>query len=63
MTGVQTCALPIYVETLFDIDIELKQLAVSIGMQLERMPMLNAAPALIETLVSVIDAHQSSQVS
>ena len=52
-----------HVETLFDIDIELKQLAVSMGMQLERMPMLNAAPALIETLVSVIDAHQSSQVS
>ncbi len=51
-----------HVETLFDIDIELKQLAVTMGMQLERMPMLNAAPALIETLVSVIDAHQSSQV-
>jgi protoheme ferro-lyase len=30
------------------------------GMQLERMPMLNAAPALIETLVSVIDAHQKT---
>lgn len=50
-----------HVETLFDIDIELKQLAVNMGMQLERMPMLNAAPALIETLVSVIDAHQSSR--
>lgn len=50
-----------HVETLFDIDIELKQSAVSMGMQLERMPMLNAAPALIETLVSVIDAHQSSR--
>ena len=51
-----------HVETLFDIDIELKQLAVNMGMQLERMPMLNAAPALIETLASVLDAHQSSQV-
>jgi ferrochelatase len=50
-----------HVETLFDIDIELKQSAVSMGMQLERMSMLNAAPALIETLVSVIDAHQSSR--
>lgn len=50
-----------HVETLFDIDIELKQLAVNMGMQLERMPMLNAAPALIETLVSVIDAHQASR--
>ncbi|HEX7767390.1 MAG TPA: hypothetical protein VF443_11795 [Nitrospira sp.] len=46
---------------MFDIDIELKQLAVNMGMQLERMPMLNAAPALIETLVSVIDAHQASR--
>ena len=50
-----------HVETLFDIDIELKQSAVNMGMQLERMPMLNAAPALIETLVSVIDAHQASR--
>lgn len=50
-----------HVETLFDIDIELKQLAVNMGMQLERMPMLNAAPALVETLVSVIDAHQASR--
>ncbi len=50
-----------HVETLFDIDIELKQLAVNMGMHLERMPMLNAAPALIETLVSVIDAHQASR--
>lgn len=49
-----------HVETLFDIDIELKQSAVGMGMQLERMPMLNAAPALVETLVSVIEAHQSS---
>lgn len=52
-----------HVETLFDIDIELKQLATNLGMQLERMPMLNAAPALIETLVSVIEAHQSSLAS
>lgn len=49
-----------HVETLFDIDIELKQLAWNKGMQLERVPMLNASPALVETLVSVIEAHQSS---
>lgn len=49
-----------HVETLFDIDIELKQLATKTGMQLERVPMLNASPALIETLVSVIESHQSS---
>ncbi len=48
-----------HVETLFDIDIELKQLATKAGMQLERVPMLNASPALIETLVSVIESHQS----
>ena len=33
-----------HVETLFDIDIELKQLAINKGMHLERMPMLNASP-------------------
>lgn len=52
-----------HVETLFDIDIELKQRAANLEMQLERMPMLNAAPALVETLVSVIETHQSSLAS
>lgn len=49
-----------HVETLFDIDIELKHLAETKGMQLERIPMLNASPALVETLVSVIDAHEAA---
>ncbi len=49
-----------HVETLFDIDIELKQLATSKGMQLERMAMLNDAPALVETLAEVLAAHESS---
>jgi protoporphyrin/coproporphyrin ferrochelatase len=49
-----------HVETLFDIDIELKQLATSKDMQLERMTMLNDAPALIETLAEVLAAHESS---
>lgn len=49
-----------HVETLFDIDIELKQLAINKGMHLERMPMLNASPALIETLHDVLTAHESS---
>jgi ferrochelatase len=49
-----------HVETLFDIDIELKQLATSKSMQLERMAMLNDAPALIETLAEVLAAHESS---
>lgn len=49
-----------HVETLFDIDIELKQLAVSKGMHLERMAMLNDSPALIETLRNVLTTHESS---
>ena len=49
-----------HVETLYDIDIELKQLAGSRGMRLERIAMLNDSPALIETLVDVLAAHESS---
>ena len=49
-----------HVETLFDIDIELKQLAVSRGMQLERIAMLNDSPAMIEILVDVLAVHESS---
>jgi protoporphyrin/coproporphyrin ferrochelatase len=49
-----------HVETLYDIDIELKQLAGARGIQLERIAMLNDSPALIETLVDVLIAHESS---
>jgi protoporphyrin/coproporphyrin ferrochelatase len=49
-----------HVETLYDIDIELKQMATGLGMQLERMQMLNDSPALIETLLDVLAAHESS---
>lgn len=49
-----------HVETLYDIDIELKQLAHKHGMQLERIMMLNDSEALIETLVDVLAAHESS---
>ena len=49
-----------HVETLFDIDIELRQLATSKGMQLERMAMLNDSSALVETLLAVLAAHESS---
>ena len=49
-----------HVETLYDIDIELKQLAAGRGMQLERIAMLNDSPALIETLVDVLAAHKSA---
>ncbi len=49
-----------HVETLFDIDIELKQWATSKDMQLERIAMLNDSPALVETLADVLAAHESS---
>jgi len=51
-----------HVETLYDIDIELKQLAQTKGLQLERIPMLNASPALIDIVTAVVEAHESSLV-
>jgi len=51
-----------HIETLYDLDIELKESAGHKGMQLERIPMLNASPPLIEVLASVIEAHESSPV-
>jgi ferrochelatase len=51
-----------HVETLYDIDIELRQYAKSRGIHLERMAMLNASPAIVEILASVLAAHQSSLV-
>ena len=49
-----------HVETLFDIDIELRQVAVNKGMQLARMAMLNDSPALLQTLHNVLASHESS---
>jgi ferrochelatase len=51
-----------HVETLYDIDIELTQYAKSRGIHLERMAMMNASSAMVETLASVLVAHQSSLV-
>ncbi len=51
-----------HVETLYDIDIELKQSAAGRGIQLERIAMLNDSPAMIEILVSVLAAHESALV-
>jgi ferrochelatase len=51
-----------HVETLYDIDIELRQLARTRGMRLERIPMLNASPSLIDIVTSVIETHESSLV-
>ena len=49
-----------HVETLYDIDIELKQFASGLGLQLERIAMLNDSDALIDTLASVLASHESS---
>jgi ferrochelatase len=49
-----------HVETLYDIDIELKQFAAGRGIAIERMAMLNDSSAFIDTLVDVIAAHESS---
>ncbi len=51
-----------HVEILYDVDIEFRRVAQSKGMQLERIPMLNANSALIETLASVLEEHQASPV-
>lgn len=49
-----------HVKTLFDSDIELRQMAVNKGMRLERIAMLNDSLPLIETLHDVATAHESS---
>ena len=51
-----------HLEVLYDIDIEFRRLAESNGMRLERIAMLNAAPALIEILASLLEEHQASLV-
>ncbi len=51
-----------HLEVLYDIDIELKRSAQAKGMRLERIPMLNASVALIETLASVVRAHEAAPV-
>ena len=52
-----------HVETLYDIDIELRKFAAGRSVQLERITMLNDSVALIETLTSVLLAHESSLCS
>ncbi len=51
-----------HVEILYDVDVEFKKLAESKGMQLERIPMLNSSPSLIETLFSVLEEHLAAPV-
>lgn len=46
-----------HVEILYDLDIEAKAAAAARGIHLERAPMLNASPRLIEALASVLEDH------
>jgi ferrochelatase len=46
-----------HVETLYDIDVELRALAAGKGMRLERMAMLNAGDEMVDTLAAVIHEH------
>jgi protoporphyrin/coproporphyrin ferrochelatase len=46
-----------HVETLYDIDIDLRARAAAMGLRLERMAMLNASPPMVDTLAAVIDEH------
>ncbi len=48
-----------HVEVSYDLDIELKQRAQAFGVQLERIPMLNASQALVDTLADVVREHSS----
>lgn len=52
-----------HLEVSYDVDIEFKKLAESKGMQLERIPMLNASKPLIDALASVLEEHQASSVT
>jgi ferrochelatase len=52
-----------HIETLFDLDIELKESAARKGLQLERTPMLNDSAPLIDVLASVVEMHESSLVT
>ncbi len=47
-----------HVETLYDLDIEMRQLAAGKGLQLERIAMLNDSPALVETLRDIVAEHE-----
>jgi ferrochelatase len=51
-----------HIETLYDLDIELKESAAKKNIQLERMPMLNDSAALTDILASVVEMHGSSLV-
>ncbi len=49
-----------HVETLYDIDIEFAARAEKLGLRLERMAMLNASDALVDTLAALVDEQLSA---
>jgi ferrochelatase len=49
-----------HLEVLYDVDVHFKKRAESLGLHLERMAMLNASPALIETLAAVVQEHEQA---
>ena len=46
-----------HLEVLYDIDVECRQLAASLGMRLERAPSLNDRPRFIAALAEIVRAH------
>jgi len=50
-----------HVEILYDVDIVYKQQAAGLGMRLERIEMLNTAPAMIEALASLVRVRAATE--
>ena len=46
-----------HVEVLYDLDIGVQRIARSVGVRVERTPMLNDSPALVNALASIVRAH------
>ena len=46
-----------HVEVLYDVDTLFRRHAEANGLQFARIPMLNASPALVQTLASIIEEH------
>ncbi|MBY0497722.1 MAG: ferrochelatase [Cyanobacteria bacterium] len=49
-----------HVEVLYDIDIKAREHAFSLGVRLERVPMLNDDPLFIEALAETVETHASA---
>ena len=49
-----------HVEVLYDIDIKAREHARSLGVRLERVPMLNDDPLFIEALSEIVEAHAAA---